>query len=138
MIDWKDVGDGSIFAPQATAGDPPDVVWSDTNRVRTEYRRSIEYTMNALVSYVQNYGDDNLVLVVLGDHEPLPIVTNESPSRDVPISIISRDRSVLDKISGWGWQDGLKPGTQSPVWPMSAFRDRFLTAYGPQPAPPSH
>jgi hypothetical protein len=124
----------------ATEGDPPDVVWSDTTRMRTEYRRSIEYTMNSLVSYVQNYGDDNLVLVVLGDHQPLPIVTNESPSRDVPISIISRDRTVLDRISEWGWQDGLKPGPQAPVWPMSDFRDRFLTAYGPQPAanPPPH
>ena len=26
------------------------------------------------------------------------------------------------------------PGPHAPVWPMDAFRDRFLTAYGPQGA----
>jgi hypothetical protein len=40
---------------------------------------------------------------------------------------------VLDRISGWGWQDGLKPGPQAPVSRMDTFRDRFLTAFGPQP-----
>ncbi len=32
----------------------------------------------------------------------------------------------------WGWQDGMRPGPDAPVWPMDAFRNRFLTAYGPQ------
>jgi hypothetical protein len=39
----------------------------------------------------------------------------------VPISIVTRDRSVLDRIAGWGWQDGLKPGLQAPVWRMDSF-----------------
>ena len=29
-----------------------------------------------------------------------------------------------------GWQAGMLPSPQAPVWPMSAFRDRFLTAFG--------
>jgi hypothetical protein len=37
---------------------------------------------------------------------------------------------VLDRISGWGWQDGLHPSPQAPVWPMDTFRDKFLAAYG--------
>jgi hypothetical protein len=48
----------------------------------------------------------------------------------VPISVIAHDPAVLDKISGWGWQDGLRPSRQAPVWRMSAFRDRFLSAFG--------
>ena len=27
----------------------------------------------------------------------------------------------------------MRPGPHAPVWPMDAFRDRFLTAYGPRP-----
>jgi hypothetical protein len=136
LISWHDVDDGSTYRAMATQGDQPDVVWSDPTRVRTEYRRSIEYSLNSLISYVQTYGDDNLVLVFLGDHPPAPIVTGEGASRDVPITIVTRDRAVLDRVSGWGWQDGLKPGPQAPVWPMNAFRDRFLTAFG-SPAPPT-
>ncbi|MCW2492864.1 MAG: hypothetical protein JWN47_2228, partial [Frankiales bacterium] len=51
-------------------------------------------------------------------------------SHDVPITIIARDPAVMDRISGWGWQDGLRPDANAPVWPMDAFRDRFLTAFG--------
>jgi hypothetical protein len=142
LIDWKDVGDGSVYGPMAKEGDPPAVVWRDPNRVRTEYRRSIEYTLNSLISYVEKYGNDNLVLVFLGDHQPAPIITGAGASRDVPITIVAHDRAVLDRISGWGWQDGLKPGPNAPVWRMNAFRDRFLTAFGSsarptQSAPPA-
>ena len=52
----------------------------------------------------------------------------------MPISVIARDPKVMDQIAEWGWQDGLRPSPQAPVWPMSAFRDRFLTAFGP-PSP---
>ena len=56
----------------------------------------------------------------------------ENAGKDVPITIVARDPAVLDRIAGWGWQDGLRPGAQSPVWPMESFRDRFLTAFGRQ------
>ena len=99
--------------------------------VRTEYRRSIEYSLNTLISYVETYGDDDLVLVFLGDHQPASIITGDGASLDVPVTIVARDRAVLDRISGWGWQDGQKPGPRTPVWRMDAFCDRFLTAFGP-------
>ena len=53
-----------------------------------------------------------------------------APSHDVPISVIAHDPKVMDQIAGWGWQDGMLPSPQAPVWPMAAFRDRFLTAFG--------
>jgi hypothetical protein len=129
LIDWKNVGDGSVFGPMAAAGDRPDVVWRSPGRVRAAYRSSIEYSLNSLISYVETYGDDNLVLMFLGDHQPAPLVTGQDPNRDVPMTIVAHDRAVLDKISGWGWQDGLRPGPKAPVWPMNTFRDRFLTAF---------
>ena len=73
------------------------------------------------------------LLVVLGDHQPATIVTGQGPSHDVPISVIAHDPAVLNRIAGWGFQDGLRPRPQAPVWPMSAFRDRFLTAFGSAP-----
>jgi hypothetical protein len=134
MIGWEQVGDGSVFARvPATANDPGRIL-ADQPLARTEYARSIAYSLESLFSYVERYGDDDLVMIFLGDHQPIPIVTGPDASRDVPITIVSRDRAVLDRISGWGWQDGVKPGPRAPVWPMSAFRDRFLTAYGSTPS----
>ncbi|WP_442934582.1 sulfatase-like hydrolase/transferase [Micromonospora sp. CPCC 205739] len=131
MVDWTDVGDGAIFHDQAAGGGAKGEVRRATTRIRADYRQSIEYTLSTLISYVETYGDDDLVFIFLGDHQPATVITGENASRDVPITIITRDRAVLDRISGWGWQDGLKPGPQAPVWRMDTFRDRFLTAFGP-------
>nr|WP_309484267.1 sulfatase [Streptomyces himalayensis] len=132
-IGWDEVGDGSVYNAIEKAGKDPKQVWKDSGQVRTEYRRSIEYSLNTLVSYVEKYGNKNTVLIFLGDHEPVRTVTGDSASRDVPIAIVARDPAVLDRISDWGWQEGLKPGPDTPVWRMDAFRDRFLTAYGTGP-----
>jgi hypothetical protein len=136
MINWSDVGDGSVFDSMATTDDPPEAILTrKSGRVRADYRAAIEYSLNSLISYVETYGDDNLVIIFLGDHQPSPIVTGYGVSRDVPITIVARDRAVLNCISAWGWQPGLMPNPQAPVWRMDAFRDRFLTAFGPKTQP---
>jgi hypothetical protein len=129
LVDWDAVGDGSIYGPM-TAHDPGATeVWKDEKRVRAEYRRSIEYSLGSLISYLQKYGDDNLVLVFLGDHQPSPIVTGTNASRDVPVTVVAKDRSVLDKVGAWGWVDGLKPGPLAPVSRMDGFRDQFFGTF---------
>jgi phosphatidylglycerophosphate synthase len=144
LIDWDELGDGSVFAGLPVDDLTKGELWSDPERVRAAYGRSIEYTLNALVSFVQRHGDDRLVLVVLGDHQPSTVVTGlganpDAPmadlSHDVPISIVAHDFAVLDQIGTWRWEKGLRPGPRAPVWRMDAFRDRFLRAFGSQPAP---
>jgi hypothetical protein len=107
-------------------------VWHDRSSIRAAYLQSIQYTLSTLISYVKTYGDSNLVLVFLGDHQPAPIVSGDGASHNVPITIVAKDPSVLDRVAGWNWTTGLKPGPQAPVWRMDSFRDRFLTAFGPQ------
>jgi len=130
LIGWNRVGDGSIFykLPVDMSGQT-DGPWAG-------YGHSVQYTMSTLFSFVQHYARKNLVMVVLGDHQPATTVSGLDASHNVPISIIAHDPSVLHRIRGWGWVDGMQPSPQAPVWPMSAFRDRFLGAFGPQPATP--
>jgi phosphatidylglycerophosphate synthase len=135
LVDWDDVGDGSVFDPQPAAATPAGAIWPDPVKVKAAFGDAIEYSLETLVSYVETYGDDDLVLVVLGDHQPAPIVTGKGASWDVPITIISRDRAVLDRVSPWHWQPGMNPDPNAPVWRMDDFRDRFLTAFGPQTDP---
>ena len=130
IIDQSAVGDGSVYdgMPEElpSAGD----IWPDPTRIRAAYGQSIEYSLEALFTFMTAYGDDDLVVVMLGDHQPATIVSGEGAGRDVPISVLSRDTDVLDAISGWGWDEGLRPESDAPVWRMDAFRDRFLAAYG--------
>jgi phosphatidylglycerophosphate synthase len=134
LIPWDKVGDGTIYnnlplAQNTTAG-----LLNDDKRARKGYAASIEYSLRTLYSFVQRYGDKNLVMVVLGDHQPATTVSGEGASHDVPISVIAHDPKVMKQIGAWGWQDGMLPNPHAPVWPMAAFRDRFLTAFGSTPS----
>ena len=120
VIDWDDVGDGSAFSAFAVADAAPE---------RERYHDAVAYSLACLVSWVETHGDDDLVLVVLGDHQPFPVITGDGAGADVPVSVVTRDPAVLDRIAGWNWQEGLRPGPRAPVWRMDAFRDRFLTAF---------
>ena len=129
MLHWSEVGDGSIYNTMTT-GEPREAVWAKGDAVvRNTYARSIAYSMDSLISWVSTYGGDNTVLIVLGDHQPAPLITGDRATRDVPVSIIAHDPAVLARLDGWGWTDGLKPDPQAPVWRMDAFRDRFLSAF---------
>ncbi|MFE9168035.1 CDP-alcohol phosphatidyltransferase [Streptomyces kebangsaanensis] len=135
MVDWDEVGDGSVFRGIEAAGTRPADIITDPTRSREEYGRSVQYSMTALTEWMERYAHDDTVLVVLGDHQPVARVSGENASRDVPCSIVAKDPKVLEKIADWGWSDGLRPAHDAPVWRMNSFRDRFLTAYGSTPHP---
>lgn len=131
FLDWSEVGDGSVYDFLDGRSEQPEAILTrDPATVRADYRRALEYSLTTLVSYIETYGDDDLVVVLLGDHQPSPVVTGGTADRDVPITIVAKDPAVLERISGWRWQDGLRPGPHAPVWRMDAFRERFLAAFG--------
>jgi hypothetical protein len=130
-LSWDALGDGSAYTAAAGAHDAPEsVLRRDAAQVRADYGASVAYSLASLISYVRTFGDENLVLILLGDHQPAPVVPGAGDSHDAPVTIVAAD-AVLDRISGWGWQDGMTPGPRAPAWRMDAFRDRFLTAFGP-------
>ncbi|WP_245970356.1 CDP-alcohol phosphatidyltransferase [Streptomyces rishiriensis] len=135
MVGWDEIGDGSVFQGIEAAGKKAADVIADGTASKQEYGKSVSYSVTALTQWLERYGTDDTVLVFLGDHQPIARVSGNHASRDVPISIVAKDPKVLDKISGWNWTDGLKPAHNAPVWKMSSFRDKFLTAYGSTPHP---
>jgi phosphatidylglycerophosphate synthase len=121
LIAWRRLGNGSIFwrLPIDRTG------LTDTQQ---GYAKSIQYTLRALYSFVARYGTEKTVLIVLGDEQPSRVVS-ASPGHDVPITIIAHDPKVIGRLSNWGWADGMLPGAAAPVWPESAFRNRFFDAF---------
>lgn len=129
LVPWGSIGDGSVFYPQPAEGLAPDVVWQDPKHVQQLYGQSIQYALGSLFSFLTASDDPNLVLVVLGDHQPANVVSGAHPDHDVPISIIAKDPAVMRRIASWKWEPGMLPSPAAPVWRMDAFRDRFLAAY---------
>jgi phosphatidylglycerophosphate synthase len=120
LISWDRLGNGSIFnrLPIDRSG------LTDTQH---GYAESIQYALRALYSFVERYGTKNTVLIVLGDHQPSRVV--EQADHNVPITIIAHDPNVISRLTSWGWTNGMLPDSSAPVWPMSAFRNRFLNAF---------
>lgn len=129
LLPWSRVNDDNLYRPMANAGPPADQLWQHPAQGKQAYATSIIYSINSLVTFLQHVHDPNLVVIMLGDHQPAAAVSGQHASRDVPISIVSNDPAVLRPAAKWNWTAGLKPRPDAPVWPMSAFRNRFLNAY---------
>ena len=136
LEDWSAIGDGSVFSRWADEGDPPEVVWRDPERVRQQYVRAIDYVLGVLASYAANFVDQRTLLILVGDHQPAPLITGESAGRDVPIHVISGDPDLLAPFVAWGFTPGMRPPAGAPARRMDAFRDFFLGAFSAAPVVP--
>jgi len=134
MVPWNKVGNGSIFDPMPARSESALTVWRNANTVRQFFGRSIQYSLQALTSWVTELNDPNLVLILLGDEQPATPITRPGASHKVVISIVARDPSVFRQIAPWRWQDGLLPGPSAPLEPMDAFRNQFLGAFSTVPS----
>ena len=128
LVDWDDVGDGTIFNTQAESGDPPSVVWADPERVRRQYIQTIDYSLETLGSYMARFGEET-VFVILGDHQPAAIITGPNASRAVPIHVVSSDRELIARFEREGFTPGMLPMEQTREWPMNAMRQVLIDLF---------
>ncbi|HEY6276319.1 MAG TPA: CDP-alcohol phosphatidyltransferase family protein [Streptosporangiaceae bacterium] len=129
MVPWNKIGNGSIFDPMPARGETPLSILGSASKERRAFGKSIQYSLQALTSWVTELNDPNLVLILLGDEQPAGPISRPGASHEVVISIIARDPSVFRQIASWHWQNGLLPGHFAPLEPMSAFRNQFLGAF---------
>ncbi|WP_165571160.1 sulfatase-like hydrolase/transferase, partial [Paracoccus nototheniae] len=124
MLDWDDVGDGTEFDRMAQSGDPPNVVWRDRDRVRAQYRDTVDYSLRAVLDYAARQGDDAPLIMVIGDHQAATSIGLDE-RRQVPVHVIG-PAALVALTAGWGLSEGLIPEPGSPALPMESVRDLFL------------
>ena len=97
LLPQESVGDGSVYDGMPETLPSEADIWPDAGRVRAAYAHSIEYSLQSVVSFLSTYADDDLVVVLLGDHQPATIVSGGSggdPGHDVPVTVIAKDPAV--------------------------------------------
>lgn len=109
LEDWSSIGDGRIFAPWEKAGDPPEVLWQDIERIRDHYAWSLDYAVKVTGRWAERVVDDNTLLIVLGDHQAAPLITGDGASGAVPVHIISGDPALLAPFEAHGFIPGTLP-----------------------------
>jgi hypothetical protein len=134
LEDWPSIGRGEVFEPWRGAGETPASLWQDPERVRSQYARAVAYSIDVVAGYIENRMDQRTLLVLLGDHQPAPVVTGEGASRDVPVHLISARPALVESFVG---ADGGLEGFRSGVWPgsepglaMDAFRPFLHRHFG--------
>ncbi len=129
LDDWDSIGDGSVFAPWENAGEHPDELWLDMDRVREHYALSLDYAIHTMASYAERYVDEGTLLIVLGDHQAAPLIIGDDASQAVPVHVISRDPALVQPFLDWGFQTGALPDPDRLPPGMDAFRDWFIRAF---------
>jgi energy-converting hydrogenase Eha subunit A len=126
LLDWDSLGDGTVFDEVATSGDPPDVVWRDTDRVRAQYRLAIDYALETVFDYAARQAGDPPLMLIIGDHQAAGFIAlDERP--DVPAHLVGPP-DLVAKAAAWGWTPGLIPDATVPL-PMEALRDLFIRTF---------
>lgn len=73
------------------------------------YVDAIAYAHHSLAGYLRAIGDRDVILIVIGDHQPPSLVTGEGAPWDVPVHIIASREAVLDRLRAHGFRSGLGP-----------------------------
>jgi len=131
--DWDSIGTGQVFERWKGAGEAPVSLWRDPDRVRDHYAQAITYTLTVASGFAARYVEENTLMIILGDHQPAPLITGDNASRDVIVHIISGDPALVTPfLSGElpGFQLGTRPDLQTKGASMSQFRPFLHRQFG--------
>jgi hypothetical protein len=133
--DWSQVASGSAFTGHQQSFP---VGWSNLRDGGPAYGHSVAYDFEVIERYLlQRFNHDALV-IILGDHQPAGSVTGDDPSWAVPVHVLSRNRSLVERFRGVGYVDGMTPPAGRPVQGMETFFTEIVDRLsGPEGSPSS-
>lgn len=73
------------------------------------YVRSLAYTYEVLGDYLRLHAGRDIVMILIGDHQPPAAVTGEGQSWNVAMHVIASRPAILDALAARGFQPQLAP-----------------------------
>lgn len=92
------------------------------------YLSAIAYGYDTLAGYLRAHAGENLVVIVIGDHQPPAAVSGRTAVRDVPVHVIASQPGLLSRLRESGFHDGLAPGRPG-AGEMHALAPRLWEAF---------
>ena len=74
------------------------------------------------------HADRDIVMILLGDHQPPAAVSGEGASWDVPVHVIANRTGILDRFVAHGFTPGLTPA-RAPLGPMNHLATTLLQVF---------
>lgn len=105
--DWRRVLAAEPFdagAVAAALAEAPDLAG-----LADAYADSLDYLFRVLAGWLREQGGRDLVLVVLGDHQPPAVVSGEGATWEVPVHVLTSRPALVDRLLSAGFTPGLEP-----------------------------
>jgi hypothetical protein len=93
------------------------------------YVDSMIYEFASMAGYLRQHADRDVVMVVLGDHQPPALVSGEGASWNVPVHIVASRRDVLDRLAASGFHRSFTPSGAA-IGRMHVLLPLLLDAFG--------
>ena len=87
---------------QRAWAEPPD--WLN---MAPSYLRSMDYVLATLGGFISLPRTRDVVLILIGDHQPPAVVSGEGAPWDVPVHVVSSRRAFLDALTAQGFSRGM-------------------------------
>jgi hypothetical protein len=105
--DWTRIFDERPYDPgelDRSFEEEPD--WLDLG---PGYLKAVAYSYRTLAGYLRLRADRDLVVILIGDHQPPAAVSGERAPWDVPVHVIASRGELLTQLRTHGFTDGLTP-----------------------------
>ena len=136
LPDWTQLADGGALFNRTEPVRYP-IAWSNLEEGGDAYVSSILYDLEVLRRYLVERMQGNALVIVLGDHQPSADITAEGATASVPIHIMSRDRSLVDRFVAAGYTPGILPQRSQSARGMESFLFSLIELLSiPTPTPP--
>jgi sulfatase-like protein len=127
--DWPRMADGHPYDSSAIvhayAREP------DWTHFGPGYVDAMSYDLQTIAGYLRQHADRDLVMVLIGDHQPAAAVTGAGATWNVPVHIVANRRGILDRLAASGFREGLTPSRPA-LSRMHALTPVLLDAFGGQ------
>jgi len=93
------------------------------------YIDALSYELATFAGYLLKHADRDLVMILVGDHQPPALVSGQGASWDVPVHVIANRTAILDRLIAHGFRPGLTPERPS-LGRMHALLPVLLDSFG--------
>jgi hypothetical protein len=105
----------------------------DLTNLAGDYAHATAYEFTTFAGYLQQHPADELVMILIGDHQPAAAVAGKDAPWTVPVHIITSQTHVIDRLLAQGFRRGMTPSRPS-LGEMHELVPVLLSAFN-QPRP---
>jgi len=109
----------------------------DWHDMGPDYSQSMAYVFTSIAGYLRKHAGHDLVLAIIGDHQPAANVSGEDASWDVPLHIIADRPELIAPLLRHGFHDGLTPARPA-VGDLHEVLPMFTSALDGDPGETEH